>query len=59
MAVPVPPAMLCTYVIVFVDCLTKWVEAYALSDQTSETIARVLVDNVICQHGRIMWPTYC
>lgn len=39
------------YIIVFLDYLTKWVEAYPLQDQTSETIARVLVDNVICQHG--------
>ena len=29
------------YVIVFLDYLTKWVEAYPLADQTSETIARV------------------
>jgi hypothetical protein len=26
------------YVIVFMDYLTKWVEAYATEDQTSETI---------------------
>ena len=29
----------------------KWVEPYPLPDQTSETIARVLVDRVICRHG--------
>ena len=39
------------YVIVFIDYLTKWVEAYATPDQTSETIARLLVDNVVCRHG--------
>ncbi len=39
------------YVIVFVDYLTKWVEAYPLADQTSETIARVLVDQILCRHG--------
>ena len=39
------------YVIVFLDYLTKWVEAYPLSEQTSKTIARVLVDMVICRHG--------
>ena len=39
------------YVIVFLDYLTKWVEAYPLSEQTSEIIARVLVDMVICRHG--------
>ena len=30
---------------------TKWPEAYAISDQSSETIARLLVENVICRHG--------
>ena len=39
------------YVIVFMDYLTKWVEAYATEDQTSETIARLLVDNIVCRHG--------
>ena len=39
------------YIVVFVDYLTKWAEAYAVPDQTSETIARLLVDNVVCRHG--------
>ena len=39
------------YVMVIMDYLTKWVEAYATENQTSETIARLLVDNVVCQHG--------
>ena len=39
------------YVIVFMDCLTKWVEAFAAEDQTSETIARLLVDHIVCHHG--------
>ena len=39
------------YAIVFHDYLTKLVAAFPLSDQTSETIARVLVDKVICRHG--------
>ena len=39
------------YIIVFVEYLTKWVEAYASPDQTSETIARLLVDCVVCRHG--------
>lgn len=39
------------YVVVFEDYLTKWVEVYPVKDQTSETIARLLVDNVICRHG--------
>ena len=36
------------YVVVFVEYLMKLVEAYALHDQTSKTIARMLVDNVVC-----------
>ena len=39
------------YVVVFVEYLTKWVEAYAVEDQTSETLARLLVDRVVCRHG--------
>ena len=39
------------YVIVFVDYLTKWVEAYPAEDQSSEMIARLLVDNVVSRHG--------
>ena len=35
----------------FIDYMTKWVEAYAVSDQTSETIATLLIDNVVCRHG--------
>ena len=30
--------------------LTKWVEAFPLPDQTSEAIARLLVDHVIWRH---------
>ena len=39
------------YAITFVDYLTKWVESFACSDQTSETIAKLLIDNVVCRHG--------
>ena len=39
------------YIIVFVNYLTKWVEAYAVADQSSETIAQLLVDNIICRHS--------
>ena len=39
------------YIVVFMDYLTKWVEAFPLPDQTSESIARLLVDHVICRHG--------
>ena len=39
------------YVIVFLDYLTKWVEAFPVSDQKAETIARLLVENIVCRHG--------
>ena len=39
------------YVVIFMDCLTKWVEAFPLPDQASESIARLLVDHVICRRG--------
>ena len=39
------------YVIVFVDYLTKWVEVFPAEDQTSETIANLFVNEVICRHG--------
>ena len=39
------------YVLVFIDYLTKWVEAYPIQDQKAETVARVLVEEVICRHG--------
>ena len=39
------------YVIVFMDYLTKCVKAFATEYQTSETIARLLVDHIVCRHG--------
>jgi len=39
------------YVIVFMDYLTKWVEAFAIPDQKAETIAHLFVDNIVCRHG--------
>jgi len=38
------------YIVVFVDFLTKWAEAYPTADQTTETIVRLMVDNIICCH---------
>ena len=39
------------YIMVFADYLTKWVEAYPTADQMSETIARLLIDHIVCRHG--------
>ena len=39
------------YLVVFLDYLTEWVEAYPVPDQRTETIARLLVENIVCRHG--------
>ena len=39
------------YAVVFMDYLTKWPEVFATSDQTSLTIAELLVKNIVSQHG--------
>ena len=39
------------YAIVFMDYFTKWPEVFATEDQTTETIARLLVEHVISRHG--------
>ena len=39
------------YAVVFVDYLTQWPEVFATSDQSSLTVARLLVEHVICRHG--------
>ena len=37
--------------VVFMDYLTKWPEVFATQDQTSLTIAKLLVEKVISHHG--------
>ena len=39
------------YGVVFIDYLTKWVEAFPTKDQTALTIARLLVEHVVSRHG--------
>ena len=39
------------YAVVFMDYLTKWPEVFATRDQTSLTIAELLVEKVISRHG--------
>ena len=39
------------YAVVFIDYLTKWVEVFAVADQTAETVARLFVEGVVCRHG--------
>ena len=38
------------YVVVFVDYLTKWPEAFATTNHRAETIVELLVE-IVCQHG--------
>ena len=39
------------YVVIFLDYLTKWVEAFAVPDQSATTIAKLLVEEIFCRHG--------
>ena len=39
------------YVVVFVDYLTKWPEVFATSNQSAYTIAKLLVEKIVSQHG--------
>ena len=39
------------YAVVFIDYLTKWPEVFATPDQSALTIAKLLVENVVCRHG--------
>lgn len=39
------------YVVAFMDYFTKWVEACTVADQQALTIARLLLENIVCRHG--------
>ena len=39
------------YAIVFMDYLSKWPEVFASPDQKAETIAKLLVEQVVARHG--------
>lgn len=39
------------YILVFVDYLTKWSEAFAIRKANASTVAQFLVEEVICRHG--------
>lgn len=39
------------YVVVFTDYLTKWVEAFPLRDQTAESVAKILINEIITWHS--------
>ena len=46
---PIPNGI--SYVAVFMDYLTKWLEAFAIPDQKADTIARLFVKNIVYRHG--------
>lgn len=37
------------YIIVICDCFSKWTEAFAIPDQESSTIAKIIVNEFICR----------
>ena len=39
------------YILVVQDYCTKWVEVFAMPDQTAETVATLIVDNVVARFG--------
>ena len=39
------------YILVIGDYWTKWTEAYAIPDQTSETVAKKIVEEFVCRFG--------
>ena len=39
------------YVVEFVDYLIKWPEVFATSNQSAYTIAKLLVEKIVSQHG--------
>jgi transposase InsO family protein len=48
---PLPVSHGFKYIVVFIDYFTRWVIAIPVEDQTTETIARLLLDHVVCKHG--------
>ena len=41
----------CKYILVITDIFSKWVEAFPLAATDSETLASVLVDEMVCWYG--------
>jgi len=39
------------YSVVVTDLFSKWVEAFPVKSTDTETLARLLVDEVICRYG--------
>ena len=39
------------YIIVFTDSFTRWTEAFAVPEQKEETVAQLLVEEIVCRFG--------
>ena len=39
------------YILIVTDVFTKWVEAFPLRDMVATTLAKILVDEIICRYG--------
>ena len=39
------------YLLVVIDCFTKWVEAFPLSNMRTKTIAEIFVREIVCRYG--------
>ena len=39
------------YILTVIDHFTKWVELFPIRNQEAATVAKILVDRVICVHG--------
>ena len=46
-----PPSRQKQYIIVFIDYLTKWVEAKAIKETTEEKVANFLRENIFYKSG--------
>lgn len=40
-----------SYIVVLLDYLTKWLEAFAVPNQEAKTITCLFVDHVVCHHS--------
>ena len=40
-----------TYVVIFKDSLTKWIELFAIQDGSAESVAECMVDEIFMRHG--------
>ena len=49
--VALPPEGTDRYVLVMVDCFTRWTEAFPLPDKTAQSVADAFFIQVVCRFG--------